>query len=116
MEQTATLNAKKPERNTAFEILRLIAILFIIAHHFANHGGFNFGALEQTSLVVFNRTWIDFIEQLGKVGVNLFLLISAFFLIDNTRFRAKKFLALLLEMLTFSIILNVAFFSIFCLR
>ena len=112
MEETVTLNNKKPERNSAFEILRLIAIIFIIAHHFANHGGFNFGALEQTSLVVFNKTWMDFIQQLGKVGVNLFVLISAFFLIDNTRFRARKFLSLLLQMLTFSIILGVAFFYV----
>ena len=73
------VQSKKSERNSAFEILRLIAILFIIAHHFANHGGFNFAILEQTSLVVFNGAWIDFIEQLGKVGVNLFLLISAYF-------------------------------------
>ena len=106
------VQSKKPERNSAFEILRLIAILFIIAHHFANHGGFNFAILEQTSLVVFNGAWIDFIEQLGKVGVNLFLLISTYFLIDNTHFRVRKFLALLLEMLTFSIIIGVIFFFV----
>ena len=81
MEETAALNNKKPERNSAFEILRLIAIIFIIAHHFANHGGFNFGALEQTSLVIFNKTWMDFIEQLGKVGVNLFVLIQDYYLL-----------------------------------
>ena len=112
MEQTATVSERKQERNSAFEILRLFAILFIIAHHFATHAGFNFGALEQTSTVIFNAAWIDFIRQLGKIGVNLFILISSFFLIDNTRFKTKKFIALLLEMLTFSIVIGVTFFFI----
>ena len=110
MEQTATDTKRTFERNSAFELLRIFAILFIIAHHFSVHGGFYFAGLEQTSLVVFNKTWIDFIGQLGKVGVNLFILISSFFLIDNTRFKTKKFLSLLLEMLTFGIVIGVAFF------
>ena len=112
MEQTAIISERKQERNSAFEILRLFAILFIIAHHFATHGSFNFGALEQTSTVIFNGAWIDFIRQLGKIGVNLFILISSFFLIDNTRFKTKKFIAFLLEMLTFSIVIGVTFFFI----
>jgi len=107
-EMTPTLN-KKVERNSAFEILRIIAIIFIIAHHFSNHGGFSFGGLEQTSLIIFNKTWIDFIAQLGKVGVNLFVLISGFYLIDNTHFKIKKLLSLVLQMLIFSIVIGVIF-------
>lgn len=109
MDQT-TDTKRTFERNSAFELLRIFAILFIIAHHFSVHGGFNFAALEQTTTVVFNGTWIDFLGQLGKVGVNLFVLISSFFLIDNTRFKTKKFLGLLLEMLTFGIIIGLIFF------
>ena len=112
MEQTVSINKTKVERNSAFEILRLIAILFIIAHHFAQHGGFNFGTLEQTTTVIWNGAWIDFIKQLGKIGVNLFILISSFFLIDNTRFKTKKILGLLLQMLTFSIVIGVTFFFV----
>lgn len=102
----------KNERNSAFEIQRIISIIFIIAHHFSVHGGFNFGALDNSGLIIFNNMWISLIAQLGKVGVNLFVLISAYFLIDNTRFKAKKILSIILEMLTFSIIIGIAFWCV----
>lgn len=110
MQAETNITQKKPGRNSAFEILRIIAIIFIIAHHFSVHGGFNFGIYEETSLIVFNSTWINFIAQLGKVGVNLFILISAFYLIDNTRFKTKKFLAILLEMLSISLVIGLVFY------
>lgn len=110
MEKSNNSFFKKFDRNSAFEILRIIAILFIIAHHFSVHGGFSFGGYEETSLIIFNRTWINFIAQLGKVGVNLFILISGYYLIDNTRFKTKKFLYILLEMLTFSLAIGLGFY------
>ena len=115
MEETVKQNEQvslKRERNSAFEILRIIAIIFVIASHFTYSGGFNFAELESTPLILANRYWTDFLLALGKAGVNLFVLISAFFLIDNTRFRCKKILTILLEMLTFSIVLGVIFFFV----
>ena len=112
MEQVVYSAEKKPSRNSAFEILRIIAILFIIAHHFSYHGGFDFSKLGDSALIIFNRTWIDLLRQLGKTGVNLFLLISAYFMVDSTRFKTKKVLLLLFEMLTFSIVLGVVFYFV----
>ena len=115
MEETVKQNEQvslKRERNSAFEILRIIAIIFVIASHFTYSGGFNFAELESTPLILANRYWTDFLLALGKAGVNLFVLISAFFLVDNTRFRCKKILTILLEMLTFSIVLGVIFFFV----
>lgn len=110
VEQISTHDIKaKEERNSAFEILRIIAIIFIIAHHFSIHGGFDFSGLENSSLILANKTWISFITQLGGVGVNLFVLISAFFLADNNKFKVKKILYILIEMIVFSLIISVIF-------
>ena len=98
----------KTERNSAFEILRIIAILFIIAHHFSIHGRFDFSGLENTTLILANKTWTDFILQLGEAGVNIFVLISAYFLVDS-KFKTKRVLSIIFEMLTFSIVIGSCF-------
>lgn len=112
-ENVNTVVKNKQQRNSAFEILRIIAIIFIIAHHFAVHGGFDFSLFDNTGLILANTYWIRFIEQLGKVGVNLFVLISAFFLVDSSRFRIKKIFAILIEMLLFSILIGLIFYFVY---
>ena len=102
----------KPSRNSAFEILRIIAIIFIIAHHFSVHGAFDFSELGNSFLITFNRTWTDLLLQLGKVGVNLFVLISGYFLIDNNKFKSKKIISIILMMFIFSISLGLIFFFV----
>lgn len=111
MEQVLNTPKVKQERNSSFEILRIIAILFIIAHHFSVHGGFDFSSLGNSSQVFINRTWINFIAQFGKLGVNLFILISAFFLVES-KFKARRVLSILAEMLFFSITLGLVFFFV----
>lgn len=112
MEEVLTIDSSvKQERNSAFEILRIVAIIFIIAHHFAVHGGFDFQALENSALITVNKIWVDFIYQLGKAGVNLFVLISAYFLINN-KFKSRKFLYIVIEMLFFSVVFGLSFFFI----
>ena len=96
----------KKVRNSSFEILRIIAILLIIASHFSVHGHFVFTGSPNS--IIFNKIWLDLLV-LGNIGVNLFVLISGYFLIDNNKFRIKKVLTLILEMLTFSIIIGIIF-------
>ena len=115
MSDTLAIEPRKsiaPPRNSSFEILRIIAILFIIAHHFAVHSGFDFSNLGSSPVILFNRTWVNFVAQLGKVGVNLFVLISAFFLSSKTAFKTRKVLFILFEMFFFSVIIKVAFFFV----
>ena len=40
---------KVTERNSSFELLRIIAIFFIIASHFSVHGGYDFSLLQGRS-------------------------------------------------------------------
>ena len=99
------------QRNSSFELLRIICIIFIIALHFAGHGGFDFDGLENTTVVLINRTWISFLQQFGKAGVNIFVLISAYFLVGKP-FKTRKIIEILFEMLFFSILLGFGFLLI----
>lgn len=112
MENTNNIIAKPTSRNSAFELLRIIAIFLIIAHHFSVHGGFEFAGLQNSGIILLNRIWIDFIAQFGRAGVNLFVLISAFFLSGSTHFKTKKVLLIISEMVTFSLVFGVVFLVI----
>lgn len=71
----------RPERNSAIELLRIISMLMIVFHHFAYHGGFRFA--ENT--LSLPRFWYNLIDMGGKTGVNIFVLISGYFLSEDRR-------------------------------
>lgn len=77
-------------RNTSIELLRIISMIMIMFHHFAYHGNFEWNFNE----VTLPHLWYDFILMGGKVGVDIFVLISGYFLIENTEklFQSKKLL------------------------
>ncbi len=66
------------QRQSSIELLRIIAMILIVAHHFEIHGGF---AYPQDAVSV-NRIWMQFISSGGKVGVNIFVLLSGYFLVS----------------------------------
>lgn len=76
----------------------------IIAHHFAFHGNYQF-----SEAVTINRLWIQFLLIGGKVGVNIFILISGYFMILQPSLRTNKVLKFLLQVLTYSILSFVIF-------
>lgn len=77
-------------RNSSIELLRIISMVMIMFHHFAYHGNFEWNYNE----ITIPHLWHNFILMGGKVGVNIFVLISGFFLIENTErlFQPKKLL------------------------
>lgn len=93
------------ERNSNFEILRIVSILLIIAHHFSVHGGFDFG-----STVSFNSIMMELFILGGKVGVNCFVLISGYFLVNSNQLNFRKLLLLWVKVFVYSTVL----FAIFC--
>ena len=72
-------------RNTSIELLRIISMIMIMFHHFAYHGNFEWNFNE----VTLPHLWYDFILMGGKVGVDIFVLISGYFLIENTETRSQ---------------------------
>ena len=101
------MNNTLKQRNSSFELLRIIAMLFIIFHHFAVHGRFSFSPFDSS----INRIWIDFISMFGKVGVNLFVLISGYFLIekDGPLFNIKRILKLWGQVIFYALLILILF-------
>ena len=98
-------NKRSLTRQSNIELLRIIAMILIVAHHFAVHGGFDFSS----STLSLNRFWIQFIQLGGKIGVDIFVLISGYFLISATQIKTKKVLIFWLQVFTYSVVLFVLF-------
>ncbi len=85
------------ERKSNFELLRIIAMALIILHHYSLHGGL---------LTIQSFSVNKYIGSLcflsGKIGVNLFVLISGYFLI-NSKFKMKKVLKLIFQVFSYTI-------------
>lgn len=88
----------KTVRQSSIELLRIFAMLAIIAHHYSCHGGAYIAGGSGIS------TYIStFLVAGGKIGVNLFILISGYFLIDED-FRLIRIIKLELSVLFYSIV------------
>lgn len=87
------------KRNSSIEILRILSMLLIIAHHYAVHG-FDLSA----SSFTLNEVTLQIISLGGKIGVNIFVFITGYFMI-NSRFDAKKLLKLVLETTFYSVMI-----------
>jgi surface polysaccharide O-acyltransferase-like enzyme len=92
-------------RQSNIELLRIIAMVFIVAHHFSLHVGFTF----QSDELTVNRLWIQLIQIGGKIGVNVFVLVSGYFLIKSKAIKTSKILKLWLQIFTYSILLYFIF-------
>ena len=81
-----TTAAPAQKRQSNIELLRIITMIMIVAHHFSVHGNFDF----PINTVTINRLWIQFIQIGGKIGVDVFVLISGYFLITADSLKINK--------------------------
>lgn len=104
MDKGENINNK---RQSNIELLRILAMILIIAHHFALFGAFGFSE----TAVSINKLWIQFIQIGGKIGVNIFILISGYFLINEKSIKINRIIRFWLQIFTYSIIFFIIFIA-----
>jgi len=98
--------SNKPKvRQSSIELLRIIAILLIICHHFSIHSNFNFDEDEEKNKQNFlNHLWIQFLSLGGKISVNIYVLISGYFLSNSSKVEISKFLKLEFQLIFYAML------------
>lgn len=79
------------------EILRIVAMIMIVAHHFAYHGVFNFEYLTAGSV------FVDVLRLGGKLGTNIFILITGYYSVFS-EFSVKKIVKMIHQVTFYSVI------------
>ena len=75
----------KSQRNSAVELLRILAMLFIVCSHCSIHGGLP----AADSRILFNTFLRDWFI-LGNLGADMFMLISGYVLCDHSHYSIRK--------------------------
>ena len=89
-------------RQSNIELLRIIAMMFIILYHIAFHGNWDDGSIFWPDEITFNVLFLQSILPFGKIGVNIFVLISGYFLINSVKDTWPKIVKLWLEIILFN--------------
>lgn len=89
---------EKPKRQSNLELLRIVSMLLIILHHFYVHGNIIF----ESSTITIKELIIQWLSMGGKIGVNLFVITTGYFMI-NSNFKIKKLLKIIGEVFFYSI-------------
>ena len=96
----------KKERNSNLELYRIILMLFIVAHHYVANSGLSAKISEEPLSA--NSMFYALFGAWGKTGINCFVLITGYFMC-KTEITLRKFLKLLLWVLTYAIIITGIF-------
>lgn len=70
------------QRDSGLELLRIAAMLLIVCHHFSVHSALPLGG-GYTGSHPFNVLWAQWLAFGGKLGVDIFVMISGYFLITK---------------------------------
>lgn len=95
------LFAKRQARVSGIELCRILAMLMIIAGHFIGQSGLRTAHA--------SSTWLWFYGSGARWAVNLFLIISCWFMVDS-RFKAERIARLYLTVLFYSVPLTILAF------
>ena len=88
-------------RNSAIELLRIIAMFLIVLSHACCHSSFDIAS----SSISFNKLLVQW-GFLGNIGVNIFVLISGYYLCTKSK-TGKSLIQLILQVWFYSVVLFV---------
>ena len=78
------------KRETNYEVLRTVAMFFIVVYHCLTHGvGDGYGFNTDSSVTLSNVLFSDFMLVFSSIAVNLYVMISGYFLVD-LNFKASR--------------------------
>ncbi len=81
---------ERKDRSSNFELMRIFAMLLIITYHYALFSNFRYPAGDLS----FNRLFYQSMLLDGKTGVNLFVMVSGYFMVRSKGVRTSKVLQL----------------------
>lgn len=90
-------------RNSNIEILRILAMLLILAHHFAVHGVLLSADYSQATTQLF---FTQILVSGGKMGVDIFIVITGYFLCQSD-FKLRRITPVILATWTYSVLFMV---------
>lgn len=90
--------SSKKTRETNIEILRIISILLIICFHYVYKSNYHYSELNLNTILV-KSIWF-----LGELGVNVFILITGYYL-SKSKASIRKVVLLILEVMFYNILL-----------
>lgn len=94
---------QQKKRMANIETLRLVAMMMVVSLHYLGKGGL-LGRLDGPLSVKDHAAWL--LESFSIVAVNVYVLISGYFLVE-TKFRIKRVITLVLQILFYSCLLPV---------
>lgn len=87
-------------RQSNIELLRIFSMVLIVFHHIGIHSGLEVS----DNPYVINQLWILLLQNGGKIGVDIFVLISGYFLINSTGWKLNKIFKLWMQVFVYSFI------------
>lgn len=95
-------------RESNFELLRIMAMIMIILHHFVVHSSY---VLPCGQELTFNDGVLSFFQAGGKLGVVLFSMVTGYYMVES-KARFKKLIGLELQVLFYSITFMLLFWGV----
>ena len=100
------------KRKPNFEVMRTVAMFFIVVYHCLTHGvggQYVFSVSEPVSLL--NLTCADLLLVFSSISVNLYVMVSGYFLAD-LEFKLSRMVRTWLKAMFYSVIITVLFMSL----
>lgn len=92
-------------RNSNIELLRIVAMFFIVSGHFIGQSG---DVIYSLSI---NDFLLAFLGSGARIAVNIFLIIGVWYMVDS-KFSAERILKMYLQVLIYSVPITVAMFFV----
>lgn len=98
----------KLERQSNIELLRILSAIGVIILHINNPKGINYAMIDGLYGGGVNSMILNVLEFLAVPAVNIFILITGFFLCRSTRFSIKKPVNLLLQLFILKVLVSLS--------